>query len=89
MRRVRLGIIELCLLDRYRPPAARTLRWQPHGPGMACFHEHVVGDFFSAESETAPEHVRPCTLVVGMRSWLFSVFGDLRHDPAVPLLDAD
>ena len=40
-----------------------------------------------ADQKLPPAQKRPYTLVVGMRSWLFSVFRDLRRDPDVPLQD--
>jgi len=33
-----------------------------------------------ADQKLPPEHKRPYTIVVGMRSWLFSVFRDLKRD---------
>jgi transcriptional regulator with XRE-family HTH domain len=37
-----------------------------------------------ADQKLAPEHKRPYTLVVGMRSWLFAAFRDLKRAPATP-----
>ena len=34
-----------------------------------------------ADQRLAPEHKRPYTLVVGMRSWLFAAFRDLKRTP--------
>jgi len=34
-----------------------------------------------ADQKLAPEQKRPYTLVVGMRSWLFAAFRDLKRDP--------
>jgi hypothetical protein len=34
-----------------------------------------------ADQKLAPEHKRPYTLVVGMRSWLFAAFRDLKRAP--------
>ena len=36
-----------------------------------------------ADQRLAPEHKRPYTLVVGMRSWLFAAFRDLKRDKTV------
>lgn len=52
----------------------------------AAFNERlarVAQDFAQqhlADQKLAPEQKRPYTLVIGMRSWLFSVFRDLRRD---------
>jgi len=35
-----------------------------------------------ADQRLAPEQKRPYTLVIGMRSWLFAAFRDLKRDPA-------
>lgn len=52
----------------------------------AAFNERlarVAQDFAQqhlADQKLPAEHKRPYTLVIGMRSWLFSVFRDLRRD---------
>jgi len=38
-----------------------------------------------ADQKLAPDQRRPYTLVVGMRSWLFAAFRDLKRDPEMPL----
>lgn len=43
----RLGIIELRPLNRYRLHVSKNFRWQPHGPVMQYFRDHVVQDYFS------------------------------------------
>ena len=54
----------------------------------ASFIERLqrVGQDFAqqhlADQKLAPEHKRPYTLVVGMRSWLFAAFRDLKRAPA-------
>ena len=118
----RLGFIELRPMNRYRLKVDKTFRWRPHGPVMAYFREHAVGDYFDGgfdgEGEMlmlvhghigrslagtfverlqrlgqdfAQQHLadqklpeaqkRPYTLVVGMRSWLFAAFRDLKRRP--------
>ena len=42
----RLGIIELRPLNRYRLKVAKTFRWQPDGPVMRYFRQHVVPDYY-------------------------------------------
>jgi hypothetical protein len=62
------------------------------GRGLAAaFNERlarVAQDFAQqhlADHKLPPEQKRPFTLVIGMRSWLFAVFRDLRRpSPAVP-----
>ena len=52
----------------------------------ATFAERMqrIGQDFAqqhlADQKLAPEHKRPYTLVVGMRSWLFAAFRDLKRD---------
>lgn len=120
----RLGFIELRPMNRYRLKVDKTFRWRAHGPVMAYFREHAVGDYFAGgfdgEGEMlmlvhghigrslagtfverlqrlgqdfAQQHLadqklpeaqkRPYTLVVGMRSWLFAAFRDLKREPDV------
>ena len=117
----RLGIIELRPLNRYRLKVSKGFRWQPHGPVMRYFREHVLDDYygggFDREGELlmlvhgeisptqastfvdrlqrlgqdfAHQHLadqklqsaQRCayTLVVGMRSWEFAAFRDLKRD---------
>ncbi|MBS0434431.1 MAG: helix-turn-helix transcriptional regulator [Proteobacteria bacterium] len=53
----------------------------------ATFKERLqrVGQDFAqqhlADQKLAPEQKRPYTLVVGMRSWLFAAFRDLKREP--------
>ena len=53
----------------------------------AAFNERlqrVAQDFAQqhlADQKLAPEHKRPFTLLIGMRSWLFEAFRDLRRVP--------
>ena len=53
----------------------------------ATFMERLqrVGQDFAqqhlADQKLAPEQKRPYTLVVGMRSWLFAAFRDLKREP--------
>jgi AraC-like DNA-binding protein len=118
----RLGLIELRPLNRYRLKVSKTFRWQPNGPVMHFFRDHLAADYFSgnfdgesemlmmvhgqighslAESfaerlqrvgqdfaqqhladQKLPSHQKqPFTLVVGLRSWFFSAFLDLKRDP--------
>ncbi|WP_395694843.1 helix-turn-helix domain-containing protein [Piscinibacter sp.] len=58
------------------------------GRGLAnSFRERLmrVGQDFSnqhlADQKLPPEQKRPYTLVVGMRSWLFAAFRDLKREP--------
>ena len=52
----------------------------------ALFNERlqrVAQDFAQqhlADQKLAPEHKRPYTLLIGMRSWLFAAFRDLKRD---------
>jgi hypothetical protein len=56
----------------------------------ALFNERlarVAQDFAAqhlADQKLAPEQKRPYTLVIGMRSWLFAAFRDLKRDPGAP-----
>jgi hypothetical protein len=118
----KLGIIELRPLNRYRLKIAKGFRWQPHGPVMEYFREHVADDYYSggfdgdgetlllvhgqistsqaasfverlqrvgqdfaqqhlADQKLSPEQKKPYTLIVGMRSWLFAAFRDLKRAP--------
>lgn len=47
----KLGIIELKPLNRYRLKVAKTFKWQPNGPVMQFFREHVVDEYFSGGFE--------------------------------------
>lgn len=38
-----------------------------------------------ADQKLPPEQRRPYTLVLGMRSWLFAAFRDLKRDESSPL----
>ncbi len=58
------------------------------GKGLAAtFAERLqrIGQDFAqqhlADQRLEPEHKRPYTLVVGMRSWLFAAFRDLKRPP--------
>jgi hypothetical protein len=60
-------------------------------PGLATlFNERlqrVAADFAQqhlADQKLAPEHKRPYTLIVSMRSWLFGAFRELMRDPELP-----
>ena len=60
---------------------------QISGAQAANFVERLqrVGQDFAqqhlADQKLGPEHKRPCTLVVGMRSWLFAACRDLKRVP--------
>jgi len=57
----------------------------------ALFNERlqrVAQDFAQqhlADQKLPPEQKRPYTLVIGMRSWLFAAFRDLKREPDVPV----
>lgn len=51
----KLGIIELKPLNRYRLKVAKTFKWQPNGPVMQFFREHVVDEYFSGGFEGSDE----------------------------------
>jgi transcriptional regulator with XRE-family HTH domain len=119
----KLGFIELRPLNRYRLKIAKGFRWQPNGPVMQYFRQHVADDYYSggfdgigetlmlvhgqispaqattfverlqrigqdfaqqhlADQRLGSEQKRPYTLVVGMRSWLFAAFRDLKREAA-------
>ena len=44
---VRIGIIELRPLNRYRLKLAKTFRWRPHGPVMHYFRDNALLDYFA------------------------------------------
>ena len=116
----RLDLLELRPNNSYRLKIDKTFRWRPHGPVMAFFREHVVGDYYSGGfdgpgemlmlvhgqitpaqaalfndrlqrlgQEFAQQHQadhrlgagerQPYTMVIGMRSWMFAAFRDLRR----------
>jgi hypothetical protein len=61
------------------------------GKGLATtFAERLqrIGQDFAqqhlADQRLEPDQKRPYTLVVGMRSWLFAAFRDLKRAPAAP-----
>ena len=57
----------------------------------ATFAERMqrIGQDFAqqhlADQKLAPEQKRPYTLIIGMRSWLFAAFRELKRDPDAPL----
>jgi len=57
----------------------------------ALFNERlqrVAQDFAQqhlADQKLTPEQKRPYTLIIGMRSWLFAAFRDLKRDPDGPV----
>ena len=49
--------------------------------------QRVAADFAQqhlADQKLAPEHKRPYTLIISMRSWLFGAFRELMRDPDLP-----
>jgi hypothetical protein len=43
----RIGILELKAHNRYRLKIDKTFRWRAHGPVMAYFRAHAVGDYYA------------------------------------------
>ncbi len=54
----RLGVIELKPQNRYRLKVAKTFRWQPHGPVMQYFRDHVVLDYFGGAFDGPAESLQ-------------------------------
>ena len=57
---------------------------QPGGDASSSGCSASAQDFAQqhlADQKLPPEQKRPYTLVVGMRSWLFAAFRDLKRDP--------
>src|SRR5947209_3381308 len=56
-RELRLAIIELKPLNRYRLKVAKTFRWRANGPVMQFFRDHGVVDYFSGGFDGESEMV--------------------------------
>jgi hypothetical protein len=78
----RLGVIELRPGNRYRLNVAKTFRWRPAAASFDQRLARLAQDFAQqhlADQTLSPAHKRPFTLVIGMRSWLFSLLRELKR----------
>ncbi|MGE4240316.1 helix-turn-helix domain-containing protein [Ramlibacter sp.] len=51
----RIGIIDLRPMNRYRLKLSKAFRWQPNGPVMHYFREHVVLDYYGGDFDGRAE----------------------------------